>query len=86
MRIAGRPHFYLTRRQALRRFANGFGMLGLAGLLSEDFVSSVAAAGASASNPLAARPPHFPARAKRIISCSCPAGRRTSIHLIPNRV
>jgi len=67
MRIAGRPHFYLTRRQALRRFANGFGMLGLAGLLSEDFVSSVAAAGASASNPLAARPPHFPARAKRII-------------------
>src|SRR5438093_1369546 len=57
----------MTRRQVLRRFANGFGLLGLAGLLSEDFASSVLAAGASASNPLLARPPHFPAKAKRII-------------------
>ena len=41
----------LTRRQALRRFANGFGVLGLASLLGEH-------ADAAA---------HFPARAKRVI-------------------
>ncbi len=41
----------LTRRQALRRFANGFGVLGLASLLGEQ-------AGAA---------PHLPARAKRVI-------------------
>ena len=41
----------LTRRQALRRFANGFGVLGLASLLGE--------------NAFAA--PQFPARARRVI-------------------
>jgi len=28
----------LNRRQMLRRFANGFGMLGLSSLLAEDFL------------------------------------------------
>jgi hypothetical protein len=54
----------LSRRQALRRFANGFGMIGLAGLLAEDFFASAVAASA---NPLLIKASHFPAKAKRII-------------------
>jgi hypothetical protein len=41
----------LSRRQALSRFANGFGLLGLAGLLAEPSAAAV----------------HFPARARRVI-------------------
>ena len=51
--------FPVNRRQALKTTACGFGQLALAGLLNE----SVSAA----KNPLAARQPHFPARAKRVI-------------------
>jgi hypothetical protein len=50
----------LTRRQALGRFANGFGLLALAGLLAEE-------AAAAPASPLAVRPPQYPARARRII-------------------
>src|SRR5687767_1969314 len=45
----------------LGRFANGFGMLGLAGL----FGNEVLAAGAS--GPLSVKEPHFAAKAKRVI-------------------
>lgn len=51
----------LTRRQALRSFANGFGVLGLAGLLDEE------ARAERAVSPMAVKPPMFPARAKRVI-------------------
>src|SRR5262249_37451025 len=54
------PKLPLTRRQALGHFANGFGMVALAGLLAEE-------AAAATPNPLAVRPPQYPARAKRII-------------------
>jgi hypothetical protein len=54
----------LSRRQMLRRFANGFGMVGLAGLLADDFLSS---AFASSTNPLSLKTPHFRPKAKRII-------------------
>ena len=47
----------------LKHFANGFGMLGLAGLLADDVLASDAVA----ANPLAVRLPHYPAKAKRII-------------------
>ena len=50
------------RREMLRRFANGFGMLGLAGVLAQD-----SRADATADNPLAVRAPHYAARAKRVI-------------------
>ena len=50
----------VNRRHALSAFANGFGMLGLAGLLAEQ------AKGESAS-PLGVKAPHFPAKAKRVI-------------------
>ena len=45
----------VSRRYLLRRAACGFGLMGLQGLLAE------------APNPLAARAPHFPAKAKRVI-------------------
>lgn len=48
----------LTRRQALQSTACGFGYLALAGLASE---------AAAAVNPLAAKLPHHPPRAKRVI-------------------
>jgi hypothetical protein len=52
----------LSRRQLLRRMGTGLGTLGLYGLLHD--------AGLLASpvaNPLAPKPPHFPAKAKHII-------------------
>ena len=49
-----------TRRQALRDTACGFGYLALAGLSANH-------AAAAPGNPLAVRPPHFAARAKRVI-------------------
>src|SRR5678815_560940 len=52
----------LSRRALLKRSAVGFGSLALASLLAEETRSQ-----ASTDNPLAAKPPHFPARAKRII-------------------
>src|SRR6266852_6924359 len=56
----------LTRRQMLSRFANGFGMLGLAGLLTQESRAETIASSV-ASNPLAVKPPPFQARAKRVI-------------------
>ncbi len=50
----------ISRRAALRQACCGFGMLGLTGLLSQ-------LSGAEPPNPLVPRPPHFPARAKRVI-------------------
>ena len=47
----------LTRRDCLKSFGTGFGMTAFAGL----------AAAAMDTNPLAPKPPHFPARAKHII-------------------
>lgn len=57
------PMSYITRRQMLSRSAVGFGSLALASLVGQP--SPAIAAGGT--DPLAARPPHFAARAKRII-------------------
>ena len=51
-----------TRRQLLQRSACGFGSLALAGLLADEARSEP-----STIDPLAAKPPHFPAKAKRVI-------------------
>jgi uncharacterized protein (DUF1501 family) len=48
----------LSRREVLRSAACGFGGVALSGML---------ATGTQAANPLAARAPHFPARAQRMI-------------------
>jgi len=50
----------ISRRAALRQACCGFGSLGLTGLFSQ-------LSGAEPANPLEPRPPHFPARAKRVI-------------------
>jgi hypothetical protein len=50
----------MTRREVLRTFANGFGMVGLSGLLAREL-------GAQDSNPLAVRRPHHAPRAKHLI-------------------
>ncbi len=60
-------HLFLTRRAFLRRAGMGFGVLGLAGLLDSRGLLSASAKAADYVNPLRPRPPHFPARAKRVI-------------------
>ncbi|MGE5191298.1 MAG: DUF1501 domain-containing protein [Deltaproteobacteria bacterium] len=55
----------ISRREALQRSATGFGALALASLISE--TAPVAPAAEVAANPLAARSPHHPPRAKRVI-------------------
>src|SRR5262249_51491287 len=65
------PAFHLqpSRRQILRRAGAGFGSLALAALLTDETAGQ-----RSAGNPLAPRPPHFPARAKRVIFLFMPGG------------
>ena len=56
------------RRQMLKRFANGFGMMALAGILADEAHASEDRPSLGASiNPLTIREPHFPPKAKRII-------------------
>ena len=52
----------MTRREALRHTGTGIGLLGLAALLGE-----VGELRAEEDNPLAAKPTHFPGKAKRVI-------------------
>lgn len=54
-----------TRRELLHRGGMGLGALGLAHLFQHDGASVVA--GDPPNPPLAARPPHFPGKAKRVI-------------------
>lgn len=51
----------LSRRELLKVSSAGFGSLALAGLLAQE------QARAAATDPLAVKAPHFPARAKRVI-------------------
>jgi hypothetical protein len=55
-----------SRRRMLRATAVGFGSLAFAALMAEDLKADERPAVPSA-DPLAPRPPHFPARAKRVI-------------------
>lgn len=54
---------YLSRREWLRRSACGFGHLALLGLAAGE----THATATDAASPLAPRPPHFPARAQRVV-------------------
>ena len=54
-----------SRRRMLKTCANGFGALALTALLAEQ--SSAETRNSKAVDPLATRPPHFPAKAKRVI-------------------
>lgn len=53
----------LSRRELLKVSSAGFGSLALAGLLGQE----QAKAAVASSDPLAVKPPQFPARAKRVI-------------------
>jgi Protein of unknown function (DUF1501) len=54
---------HLSRREMLRQSGGGFAALALAGLLAEESRASAP----DPRSPLASRPPHFPAKAKRVI-------------------
>ena len=71
------PGLPMTRRALFCRIGGGFGALGLGSVLADAGLlmgtgaalagSPVGAEAMVPSNPLAPRPPHFPARAKRVI-------------------
>src|SRR3954454_7928344 len=68
------PHFfappppqYPNRRDFLRRVGGGFGVLALAGLLDSQGLLAGRGAADDTVNPLAPKPPHFPARARSVI-------------------
>src|SRR5688500_8671807 len=63
----------LSRRDLLARVGTGFGLLALADLLASETALAAPLPDRSA-NPYAVRPPHFPARAKRIIFLYMPGG------------
>ena len=70
------PHFESahSRRDFLYRAGAGFGSLALWSLLSRDAFSTEAAVAALPNNPLAPKPPHFPAKAKSVIWCFIDGG------------
>ena len=57
----------MTRRDLLRRTGTGFGILGLYGLFADAHLRAADTTPPDPRNPLAPRPPHFPARAKHVI-------------------
>jgi hypothetical protein len=61
------PSTLLSRREVLRRIGGGFGALGLASVFRDAGLLASEQPLPAAANPLAPRPPHFPARAKRVI-------------------
>lgn len=60
-------HSQISRRGLLRSAGAGFGYLAMAGLLGQESADAAAAVGRSVPHPLLPKPPHFPAKAKRII-------------------
>src|SRR2546423_1648322 len=63
-RSCGRFARPTSRREFLTRAGAGFGLLALADLLTSP---AAAAEITSVANPLAVRPPHFPAKAKSVV-------------------
>jgi hypothetical protein len=60
---------WLDRREFLGSLGTGLGSIALAAMLAEE---TPAAAGPQSGSSLAAKAPHFPARAKRVIQVFCP--------------
>lgn len=66
-RFIHRPEQPMSRRAALRAAGCGFGMLGLAGLLAEASPLLAETTTGATGSPTDPKPPHFPAKAKRVI-------------------
>ena len=60
-------HAPLSRRELLHRGGMGLGMLGLAGVVADEFGPSSARAATGYRNPMSPKAPHFPAKAKHVI-------------------
>ncbi|MBI5773890.1 MAG: DUF1501 domain-containing protein [Verrucomicrobia bacterium] len=58
---------FFTRRQFLERSGTGFGALSLAALLGGKLFDNGAQAAPSSLSPLSPKPPHFAAKAKRVV-------------------
>jgi len=56
-----------NRRRMLSTVASGFGLLGLAGLVTEAKAREISRERDAAANPLAAKPPHHAPKARRVI-------------------
>jgi Protein of unknown function (DUF1501) len=67
-------HPPLSRRQLLAQAGSGFGLLALADLLADPQHSTASESPDRTAGPLAVRPPHFTARAKRCIFLYMPGG------------
>src|SRR6476619_5979836 len=57
----------VTRREMLTRCGVGMGLIGLTQVLGDSGFLTARARAADGVNPLAPKPPHFPAKAKRVI-------------------
>src|SRR5436305_3129963 len=60
-------HLPLSRREMLARCGGGMGLLGLTQLMGDAGLLTARAKDLDPVRPLAPRPPHFPAKAKRVI-------------------
>jgi hypothetical protein len=61
------PDPALSRRDVLRRGGMGFGLVGLAGVLTDEGRLVAGEAYATDTKPLAPRQPHFPGKAKQVV-------------------
>ncbi|HEU0038525.1 MAG TPA: DUF1501 domain-containing protein, partial [Verrucomicrobiae bacterium] len=68
------PRKYFSRREWLARSCGAFGLLALADLLAAESFLPGAGETNRAARPYAVRPPHLPARAKRVIFLYMPGG------------
>jgi hypothetical protein len=64
----------MSRRELLRRTGGGFGALALAALLADESLRAADNRSRETRDPLAAKLPHFAARAKRVIFLFMPGG------------
>src|SRR5262245_37201537 len=64
-KILGASEIPTTRRGLLRAAGCGFGYLAITAMMAED--ARAAASDTQSGNPMASRPPHFPASVKRVI-------------------
>ena len=67
LRVIDIEDVFMNRRDFLTRAGGGFGMLALASLLQEQGLLAADAVEDNAPNPVAVKPPHFAARAQRVI-------------------